>query len=119
MEPKIGNETGAEQKPDESASEKKGQPKEQAEEQKQKAKTGKKEGAKPEEGKQTAEQPEKPDPYLAFIRASQIVSPNDVAIYKQGDGHLIVFTDPLGRSALSCSLYLKREIMESLKKSMA
>ncbi len=79
------------------------------------------EGQEKEEEKKAKEvtaqpQPTASDVYWAFVKASPMVSANDVAAFKQEDGIIAVFVDPLGRSVLTTSVYIPYKVLETLQK---
>jgi len=72
-----------------------------------------------EEKKEEAKKPEEPKPedlYWAWVKANPIAYAYDVAAFKQSDGVILVFTDPLGRSILNTAVFVPNKVLDTVNK---
>ena len=66
-------------------------------------------------GSQSSSRPQpQQDSYLVWLQNNPVLSPDDVAVYKRGDGKVIVFTDALGRSILNVGIHLRKEVIDKI-----
>lgn len=79
-----------------------------------KEKTGKPE-AKPEQ-----EAPAKPEEqrFWTWVQSVKSLSVNDLALFKVGEGVVLVPTDALARPLLDCSLYFGKDALEKLQDAL-
>lgn len=57
------------------------------------------------------------DPYYVFAQTHPIITPDDAAIYKKGEGAIVVMVDPTGKCVIDVSFYLKKSILDNLAKA--
>lgn len=69
----------------------------------------------PDQKPKSAEAPKpQPDPYTLFIENSPMLSVEDIAIYSQKDGKLIVPVDARNRPLLNCTIYFRKELWDKM-----
>jgi dihydroorotase-like cyclic amidohydrolase len=54
------------------------------------------------------------DFYWNWVKASPMLTANDVAVFGQDDGVIVVFTDKLGRSISAASFFLPAEVAKKI-----
>jgi hypothetical protein len=72
--------------------------------------------AKKEEPKKEVDKAEQStvDFYWNWVKGSPMLTANDVAVFGQDDGVIVVFTDRLGRSISTASFFLPTEVAKKI-----
>ncbi len=75
---------------------------------------------KPEAKPESKEAPAKPEEqrFWTWVQSVKSLSVNDLALFKVGEGVVLVPTDALARPLLDCSLYFGKEALEKLQDAL-